>query len=518
MKKFTFIAIILLAANIAAGAQGMEDALRYSQQFYVGSARTMAMGNAFTALGGDLGALGINPASSALYNCCEFSITGGLAWNSTTSLFETTEDNYSQNASRTRFTVPNMAAVFSMPTGREYGLVNWTFGFGLTRTNNFNTRTAFRGYDAATSLLGNIAAGLEGVDQSELLAEDAYDAGVCTNQEIMAFDSYLVNPYHDFSNSYIGATENEWSDGLGVDNALYKTYDRTTSGGINDMQFNFGLNFNDMLYLGANFNIKMVDFEDNLWYGEQAQDGDWFDTGFKSMNYNYWQRTSGVGANLQLGAIWVPVNMLRLGISYTTPTMYNLTDTWQEYMESGFDGSNADCQSAQSESPLKSFEYRVRAPSRLSLGAAMVFGRGGLISADVETVNYKKMVMSDGNHYTSTFDDVNSDIANYCTNGIIFRLGGEMNIVNDFTLRAGYNCYVYDKPEYHYLSFGVGKRIRENSSLDLAFRSRVSGNGYYMKPYDDYAFDAAGQAQCIAPTALIKSGMYDLLLTYRVKF
>ena len=77
MKKFSLIAIIMLAVSFTAGAQGMEDALRYSQQYYVGSARTMAMGNAFTALGGDLGAIGINPASTAIYNCCEFAITGG---------------------------------------------------------------------------------------------------------------------------------------------------------------------------------------------------------------------------------------------------------------------------------------------------------------------------------------------------------------------------------------------------------------------------------------------------------
>ena len=88
MKRISLIAIALLAAaTFTANAQGMEDALRYSQPFYVGSARTMAMGNAFTALGGDLGAVGINPASTALYNCCEFAITGGFSWDKNNALF-----------------------------------------------------------------------------------------------------------------------------------------------------------------------------------------------------------------------------------------------------------------------------------------------------------------------------------------------------------------------------------------------------------------------------------------------
>ena len=49
-------AIILLAVcglTTGAGAQTMYDALRYSEYDYYGTARTMAMGNAFTALGGD---------------------------------------------------------------------------------------------------------------------------------------------------------------------------------------------------------------------------------------------------------------------------------------------------------------------------------------------------------------------------------------------------------------------------------------------------------------------------------
>ena len=520
MKKFSFIFTILLAAaTFSAGAQGIEDALRYSQQFYVGSARTMAMGNAFTALGGDLGALGINPASSALYNCCEFAVTGGLSWNNTTAQFEGSEGINSTKADRTRFTIPNIAAIFSVPTGREYGLVNYTFGFGLTKTNNFNGRVSFGGYDARTSLLGNLAAGLaaDAVPQSELLDPDAFINGYCTPQEIMAFDTYLVNPYHDIDGDYIGATENEWDGGLGVENPLWQSYDRVTGGGIYDMQFNFGMNFTDRLYLGVNANIKMVDYDENLWYGEDGNKDDWFDSGFKSMKYNYWQRTSGVGANLQLGAIWVPIDFLRVGVSYTTPTVFNLTDTWGEYMQGNFDGSATEKTFYESETDPFSFDYRVKAPARLSLGAAVVFGREGLLSVDVERANYSKMVMSDSNHNTATFEDINKDIRDYCYSGTIIRLGGELNVLNDVSLRAGYNCYLFNQPAYQYVSFGIGKRISENSSLDLAFRTSFKDR-YEMKPYDDYAFDADGNPYCIAPVATISSGLSDLMLTWRVKF
>ena len=49
-----------------------------SQQNREGTARSVAMGNAFTALGGDMGSISINPASSAVYRYSEFSITPSI--------------------------------------------------------------------------------------------------------------------------------------------------------------------------------------------------------------------------------------------------------------------------------------------------------------------------------------------------------------------------------------------------------------------------------------------------------
>ena len=65
MKKIATTIILSLAAA-AVYAQTANDAYMFSENQYEGTARTMAMGNAFTALGGDLGSIGINPAGSAV--------------------------------------------------------------------------------------------------------------------------------------------------------------------------------------------------------------------------------------------------------------------------------------------------------------------------------------------------------------------------------------------------------------------------------------------------------------------
>ena len=54
MKKIATLFLSLLIA-VALFAQTTDDALNLAQEYYEGTARSMAMGNAFTALGGDLG-------------------------------------------------------------------------------------------------------------------------------------------------------------------------------------------------------------------------------------------------------------------------------------------------------------------------------------------------------------------------------------------------------------------------------------------------------------------------------
>ena len=70
--------ILLMAIAASASAQNAYDALNFSESNYEGTARSVAMGNAFTALGGDLGAVTINPAGSAVAGYSQMSITPGF--------------------------------------------------------------------------------------------------------------------------------------------------------------------------------------------------------------------------------------------------------------------------------------------------------------------------------------------------------------------------------------------------------------------------------------------------------
>ena len=56
MRKTALVLSLTVFTAVAASAQTEFDALMFSENNYEGTARTMAMGNAFTALGGDPGA------------------------------------------------------------------------------------------------------------------------------------------------------------------------------------------------------------------------------------------------------------------------------------------------------------------------------------------------------------------------------------------------------------------------------------------------------------------------------
>ena len=127
MKKILAISLFCLAA-LTAGAQTMYEAINYAETNYYGTARSAALGNAMTAVGSDLGSIGINPAGAAVAGYSQFTITPGLSISSTSSTYApstygtvtgTTPD--SQN----RFIMPNFGFIMNVDTRRDFGLKNW---------------------------------------------------------------------------------------------------------------------------------------------------------------------------------------------------------------------------------------------------------------------------------------------------------------------------------------------------------------------------------------------------------
>ena len=96
MKRIS--TFIMVLACTFASAQTIDDVMRYSTENLQGTARFQAMGGAFGALGGDLSALNVNPAGSAVFNFSEISITGSNYHRNNDALYGNTTRNTTDNS------------------------------------------------------------------------------------------------------------------------------------------------------------------------------------------------------------------------------------------------------------------------------------------------------------------------------------------------------------------------------------------------------------------------------------
>ena len=73
-KNILIVLTLFLYTNLTLG-QYIEDALRYARPQLKGTARFVALGGAFNALGGDMSAISDNPAAAAVFLHSELGVS-----------------------------------------------------------------------------------------------------------------------------------------------------------------------------------------------------------------------------------------------------------------------------------------------------------------------------------------------------------------------------------------------------------------------------------------------------------
>jgi len=234
-------------------------------------------------------------------------------------------------------------------------------------------------------------------------------------------------------------------------------------------------------------------------YGENISNAYVYDAGNNALvngtaNYgvtNY-LRTDGTGFNFKIGAIVKPVNELRFGLAFHTPTYYRLTDSYSVGVGATMtddDGNVLTDEEAWSNDGYDyAIDYTIKTPWRLIGSVAGVLGQKGILSLDYEYVNNKSMRV--GFDYDD-YADVTDRVKTYFKPSHIIRLGGEYRVSPDWSLRAGYSIktsevekdvdngnveittvstnpsYKYDN-KVQYITAGVGYHHKQ-FYLDLAY-------------------------------------------------
>ena len=538
MKK-TIISIIFSAVAIFGYAQTSYDALLFSENNYEGTARSVAMGNAFTALGGDLGSIALNPAGSAVASYSQASITPSLTFSTNlakgVSPFSDGSLPYFQKARKssiTRFDIPNISMSFNWDTGRKSGLKSLSFGFIVNKSASYDQDVYANGVNSTTSFMGQMAAEASELaySGSKLGQQDAWD--FMPWKMVAGYQSGMISTYGGYDDLFIGASEIFLdNDEIAVGGPLDQIYSRQVSGGKYDYIFNLGANISDFLYLGANIGVSSLDYDYNEYFKEAAvEPGDFeigFDDGsyayFENMKYNYSYRASGTGLYAKLGFIVTPAAGLRIGASIQTPTLTTIDEEWRISASTQFSDNKM---SASATSPYGEYRYNLRSPMRADFGIAYTFGSLGVLSMDYEVCDYSGMRFSSNDR--EEFDAVNEDIRNRFGKSHSLRAGIEVKPLSCLAVRGGYNMTSSaektdawgERLETSYtqnVSAGIGYSSKKSFFADLAVRRTFLPDEYFM-PYDDYIYDSEGYVSVPVPEILNQQKLWKVMLTLGWRF
>lgn len=518
MKRI-FTLSILAFACVAAGAQTMYDGINYCESNYYGTARSMAMGNAMTAVGGDLGSIGINPAGSAVAGYSQFTITPGITIASTNASYTPvayTDFTTSATESQTRFNVPNAGIVINFDSGRNYGLKNYTFGFLANTTNLYHDRMSAGGVNSHTSMMGEMAHYCDGIDCTYL----DYNSGYAW-QDVLAYKSGMVSTYGGLNDAYIGSTEILFDNGeIGLGGPLNQSYYRTHTGSKTDILFNFGFNINDKLYLGFNLGVPSISYSESINKTEVAVNPKDFsmtmdekETAFVNGRQRYTLDTDGSGVYGKFGFLWLPVNGLRIGGAVKTPTVYTVTERWMWDAVCNFQNISSEL----CETPVGEYTYDIVSPFSFNIGVAYTFADRALFSVDWERTDFSSMRFreTDSDFGSNAFGEDNEYISRNAGVTDNIRAGLEYKLTPEFALRAGYSFkQYYERGNCCDItqtgSIGFGYSSPGSFFADCAVRySKYPENWFY--PYDDYVATRS-------PEINVAKSMMDVVVTLGWRF
>lgn len=483
MNRLLFLLAML--CTLGANAQTDLDAFRYSQYSLTGTARFTSMGGAFTAVGGDFSSLSQNPAGMAIYRRSELTFTPSIYAGKTSSTFlgNTADD------SRYNFNIANVGFVFTQPLTKNdegEGWKSWNFGIGLNRINNFHSRSFYEGFNLDNSFTDYLAQQAQGVGYENL---DGY-------YEYLGYYTYLINP--DSLNNYTSAVP------FG-----HVTQRRSSEqrGAITETAFSVSGNYSNKLFLGATLGFNSLRYTEESTY-EELDEQNLVDS-LKQFQFDQSLTTRGVGVNLKFGMIYWINEYVRFGAAVHTPTWYNMNDSYQNTMQSRFDGGYT----ARKQSPSGTFDYYMTTPFRAMGGLAFVFSQYGLVSADYEFNDISTARISATGF---SFADVNNEIRRKYTATNTVRIGSEWRI-NNFTIRAGGGLtsspmnskYAVSGADFSQKSLTAGFGVRDkNVFLDFGYAYTETKG--YLQPYTLNFLEVAGVRE-----TMVRS---NFTMTFGVKF
>lgn len=528
MKKILALVSIFAVPGMLC-AQSVPTALRISQNDLRGTARFMSMGGAFGALGGDLSALSQNPGGIGIYRSNEVGFTLGL--DALQSRSQT--GGLSQTEDMTQFNLNNIGCVFTLKLYNDV-MPNINFGFTYNKAASFNRK--FHGdVPMLRNSMSNYIAGMcntAGLTEDDVMSDKNYDpynppidALSVPWLTILGYDAMLTNPEGD-------AESPRWYGQYGEGTTGDGYFEVNEKGSVDEYNIAIGGNINNVVYWGMDFDITSVSYRIESIWAESLDNAYVYNPNEESvgryssdwMLYDKY-RVNGTGFNFKLGVIVKPIQELRLGLAFHTPTYYNLNETYSDtHMAFDYPFEMAYDQTWANDGYPASNSFNFKTPWKVIASVAGVIGNKLIVSADYQWDSYSDMRYSEADmygyydpwydwddpwsdwggwygapksrsadrvDYMNANDYANSKIKEIYRDTHTLRLGAEYRVIPSFSIRAGYS-YTTSPVTTKAMDGRVeipGTGVMTNYSLDNTTNHITCGVGYKHKGfYVDFAY------------------------------
>lgn len=461
-------------------AQDVTDALRYSSDEIQGTARYRGLSGAFGALGGDMSAVSINPAGSAVFNDSHISLS--------------LSNNNFKNDVRyfNGFNTSKESSIDLNQAGASFVFNNrnsdskWSkfvFSAAYDKVQNYNNdwlatgvnSTSIDRYFLDITENQSIPFGVLKLQPGEYLEEAYADIGSNPNygysfqQVFLGYWAGIIDPVN-MDNS-TNDDETNYMSNTAPATSFYQEYYYAAKGYNGKFTLNFATSYDDKLYLGVNLNSHFINYDKFTSFYENNANPNSF---AKDILFENWLSTIGSGFSFQLGAIAKITDGLRLGLSYNSPTWFRI----EEELIQGIDSNIADQDIGYISNIINIYPvYKLQSPGKYTGSLAYIFGSYGLISFDYSLKDYgnTKFKPTSDPYFTSQ----NRAMSNQLTTASTIKVGGELRL-NQVSLRAGYR---FEESPYK----------NKNTLSDLNGYSL--GLGYNFGGFRmDVAFDQAKQS------------------------
>ncbi len=466
-------------------------AKQFSTSYVTGSARMQGMGGNQSVLGADLSSIAGNAAGLGFYSRSEIGLNFALS-------SSTTDADYlsqSTNSSNSLFHMPNFGLVIS---GDYLSSSSWrgAFGIGYSRQIVLTQPMTLEGTNNRSSYLDHLIekAGDKGATGASLDEEFDPYYNTADSPEAAAYQAYLINPNANTG----GAPFERYMPALPSKQFAYAE----NSGSVSQWDISYGAAYQDQLYIGLGLHFtKLNTTKSQLW--KEQFPGNTYVEGF---TYEEQLVTTGSGISASLGLIYKLKPNLRVALNVQSPTYYdNLNEQLTGEMSPQISQIPVSGGYITRVKPIKltpnEFTYQLVTPFRISGGMAYFFGKRGLISADVEMLNFAGMSVASaelGPYANQQFKDkYNSQIAKNYQSVLNMKVGAEYRVSNAWTMRGGAAIYgsgfssTYDSIDRNQFQVSGGIGYRSTAYyVDFAIVQRTGKDAYTpytVKHAADYA-------------------------------